>query len=114
MGSAKSPGRPDATGCRAPSAVAILSRPDAHIPPGSYTRYGQVTAGIMATGRTWAPRLKPYISTDMTGFLARLRGEPNVDCPSLPGSQSRGEGAVPHRDSPSARLTLPGPLPGRP
>lgn len=66
----------------------------------------------MATGRTWAPRLKPYSSisvrTDTTRSHARLRKGANGDPPSRPGSQSRGESAVPPMDPASARSALPG------
>lgn len=78
-------------------------RPDARNELGFYTRYFHVTRGIMATGRKWAPQLKPYrsisIRIDTTGFHTRLREGPYVDRPSQLGSQSRGEGAVPLRDA---------------
>lgn len=51
--------------------------PDAYTQSGFYTRYPRVTGGITATGRMWAPQLKPYSSIsvriDRTGFHARLR-----------------------------------------
>lgn len=60
----------------------------------------------MATGRKWAPRLKPYSSIsvriDATGFHIRLREGHYVDRPSQPESQSRGEGAAPLTDPPPA------------